>query len=86
MANHLFKTGEADAFILATLYPVRAEEAEAKSFGEPIQFTGEPCRVCFGAKMSDADGKGFRACVHCKNERGKSTGKEPEGENDNAND
>lgn len=86
LANHLFKSGEADAFILATLYPERAEVATAKQFGEPIKFSDEPCAVCFGAKMSDRDGKGFRACEHCKNERGKSTGKEPEGVANDAND
>lgn len=81
LASKLHKTGEADSFILATLYPQRAIEAEAQSFGAPIQFTDEPCRVCFGAKMSDRDGKGFAPCEHCKDERGKSTGKEPEGVN-----
>ncbi|MBA2736224.1 MAG: hypothetical protein H0U50_05470 [Pyrinomonadaceae bacterium] len=81
LASHLFKSGEADAFIMATLYPAQAMEEEAKQFGEPIQFHDKPCGVCFGAKMADADGKGYRACEHCRNERGKSTGLEPEGEN-----
>jgi len=76
LASKLSKTGEADSFIRATLYP---EQFNAETFGVPIQFTDEPCAVCFGAKMADADGKGFRACEHCRNERGKSTGLEPEG-------
>jgi len=62
------------------LYPEKAIEAERETFGEPIIFSDDPCVACFGAKMADADGKGFRACEHCKNERGKSTGLEPEGE------
>jgi hypothetical protein len=82
LANHLHKSGEADSFIMATLYPAKQEEIDREQFGDPIKFTDEPCRVCFGAKMSDTDGKGFRACEHCKNERGKSTGLEPEGETD----
>jgi len=76
LASKLFKTGEADPFIKATLYP---EQFAAESFGAPIKFLDEPCSVCFGSKMADTDGKGFRACRHCANERGKSTGKEPEG-------
>jgi len=75
LASKLHKTGEADSFIKATLYP---EQFERERFGKPIQFTDEPCSVCFGAKMADADGKGFRACEHCKNERGKSIGFEPQ--------
>ena len=85
LANHLHKTGEADALIMATLYPAKQEEIEREQFGEPVQFTDQPCRVCFGAKMADADGKGFRACGHCRNERGKSTGLEPEGETSDEN-
>lgn len=80
LANTLFKTGSADALIMAKLYP---EEAAREQFGAPIKFTDEPCTACFGAKMSDVDGKGFRACLHCKNERGKSTGFEPKGELNN---
>jgi len=80
LASHLFKSGEGDSFILAALYPERAIAAEKESFGEPIEFTDESCAVCFGAKLSDVDGKGFRACEHCKNERGKSTGKQPKGD------
>lgn len=74
LASQLHKTGQADAFIKASLYP---DQLALEQFGEPRRFTGEPCSVCFGAKMSDADGRGYRACVHCKNERGKSTGFEP---------
>lgn len=85
LANHLHKTGEADAFIMATLYPAKQEELDREQFGEPIRFSDEPCRVCFGAKMADAGGKGFRACEHCRNERGKSTGFEPKGESSNEN-
>ncbi len=80
LANHLHKSGDADAFIMATLYPAKQEEIDREQFGEPIQFLDEPCGVCFGAKMADADGKGFRACEHCKNERGKSTGLLRQGE------
>ncbi|MGI8849350.1 MAG: hypothetical protein ACR2HT_04200 [Pyrinomonadaceae bacterium] len=82
LATNLFKSGEADSFILATLYPERLAEVEREQFGEPIGFTDSPCRVCFGAKMADADGKGFRKCEHCRDERGKSTGFEPKGETD----
>lgn len=78
LATKLHRTGEADAFILKTLYPQTQKEIDREIFGEPRAFTAEPCRVCFGAKMADADGKGFRACEHCKNERGKSTGFEPQ--------
>ncbi len=85
LANHLHKTGEADAFIMQTLYPAKQEELDREQFGEPIRFSDEPCRVCFGAKMADAGGKGFRACEHCRNERGKSTGLEPKGETDDEN-
>jgi hypothetical protein len=82
LANHLHKTGEADALIMATLYPAKQEEIDREQFGAPRQFTDQPCRVCFGAKMADAGGKGFRQCEHCKNERGKSTGFEPKGESE----
>lgn len=77
LAMKLFKTGEADSFIKARLYP---EEFDREQFGAPVKFSDEPCSVCFGAKMADADGKGFRACEHCRNERGKATGWEPEKE------
>lgn len=77
LASKLSKTGEADSFIRATLYP---EQFNAETFGVPIQFTDEPCAVCFGAKMESVEGKGARRCEHCRNERGKSTGLEPEGE------
>lgn len=84
LANNLFKTGSADSFILAKLYPekVIAEtiRQERETFGEPIQFTSNPCAVCFGARMADVGGKGFAKCVHCRNERGQSTGFEPQGE------
>lgn len=82
LASNLFKTGDADAFILATLYPERAAEAERETFGKPTIFTDEPCAVCFGAKMEVVKDKGARPCQHCKDERGKSTGLEPEGENE----
>lgn len=80
LASHLHKSGEADAFIMATLYPVQQETLDREKFGAPIKFTNQPCSVCFGAKMADTDGKGYRACEHCKNERNKSTGFEPQGE------
>ena len=79
LANHLYKTGDADAFILATLYPEKREEAEREIYGEPRKFTDEPCAVCFGSKMEVVEGKGARPCLNCKNERGNSTGKQPEG-------
>ena len=82
LANHLHKSGEADSFIMKTLYPKDAEVLARETFGEPIEFVDEPCFICFGAKMADLDGKGFRACERCKDERGKSTGKEPQGENE----
>ncbi len=78
LATSLFQTGKSDAFIRATLYPEKQADVDQRIFGKPIKFTDEPCVVCFGAKMADADGKGYRTCVHCKNERGKSTGFEPE--------
>ena len=77
LSMKLFKTGEADSFIKARLYP---EEFNREQFGEPRKFSANPCSVCFGAKMADPDGKGHRACEHCKDERGKSIGWEPEGE------
>ncbi len=77
LATNLFQTGNADAFIMAMLYPVEALAAERESFGEPTEFTNEPCSVCFGAKLADTDGKGYRKCSHCKDERGKSSGFEP---------
>ena len=80
LANSLYQTGNADAFIMAMLYPLEAQAEEAKIYGEPICFTNEPCAVCFGAKMADVDGKGYRKCVHCRDERGKSNGFEPKGE------
>jgi hypothetical protein len=82
LANNLYQTGNADAFIMAMLYPVDALAAERETFGDPTKFTDEPCSICFGAKMSDVDGKGYRKCVHCKDERGKSTGFEPKGESE----
>ena len=83
LANNLYQTGNADAFIMAMLYPAELLAAEHETFGDPTRFTNEPCAICFGAKMSDVDGKGYRKCQHCKDERGKSTGFEPKGENEN---
>ena len=82
LANNLFQTGNADAFIMAMLYPNDAKEADAKVYGQPINFKSEPCSICFGAKLADTDGKGYRKCVHCKNERGQATGFEPKGESE----
>lgn len=79
LAMHLYKTGEADAFILSTLYPERLAEIDAARLGAPVDFTDAPCAVCFGAKLADAGGKGFRKCEHCRDERGKATGYEPKG-------
>ncbi len=69
--------------ILATLYPEKREEAEREIYGEPRKFTDEQCAVCYGSKMEVVEGKGARPCLNCKNERGTSTGKLPEGENEN---
>ena len=82
LAMKLMKTGEADALIFNKLFPKEAAQFAAQNFGAPVKFSDEPCSACFGAKMADADGKGFRPCERCKNERGKSTGHEPEGETD----
>ena len=83
LANHLYKTGDSDAFILATLYPEKREEAEKEIYGEPRKFTDEPCAVCFGSKMEVVVGRGARTCQNCKNEKGHSTGKQPEGVEEN---
>jgi hypothetical protein len=83
LANHLYKTGDADAFILATLYPKKLAEAEREIYGEPRRFLDEPCLVCFGSKMEVVEGRGARPCPNCKNEKGSSTGKQPEGEKEN---
>lgn len=74
LANHLFKTGEADAFILATLYPEENRKKEIEIYGEPVKFTDLPCEVCFGSKMEIVEGRGARPCPNCKNEKGNSTG------------
>lgn len=78
LATTIYKTGLADAFILATLYPEKLAEEESKTYGEPRKFSDEPCKICFGARMEIIEGKGARACPNCKDERGKSTGYEPE--------
>ncbi len=78
LANHLCRTGEADSFIMATLYPAKQQEVDLQRYGSPRPFSENPCSICYGAKMADTDDKGFRACVHCKNEKGKSTGYEPQ--------
>jgi hypothetical protein len=80
LAHHLFKTGASDVFIRHALFPEQQAAIEREQYGAPVRFTDQPCRVCFGAKMADAGGKGFRKCAHCRDERGKSTGFEPEGE------
>ena len=77
LATNLFQTGKSDAFIRAALFPDEQQKADLEIYGEPIRFTAEPCRVCFGAKMADAGGKGYRKCEHCRNERGIATGFEP---------
>ncbi len=82
LATSLHKTGDSDAFILATLYPEKREETEREIYGEPRKFSDEPCAVCFGSKMEVVEGRGARHCPNCKNERGQSTGKQPEGENE----
>jgi hypothetical protein len=80
LASHLYKTGEADAFILAALHPEKTREKEIEIYGEPRRFTDEPCAVCYGSKMEVVEGKGARPCPNCKNEKGHSIGKQPEGE------
>lgn len=77
LAMKLFRTGEADSFIKAKLYP---ERHDREQFGEPRRFSLDACTVCFGAKMADTGGRGYRPCGHCVNEKGKSTGYEPEPE------
>jgi len=80
LASHLYKTGEADAFILAALHPEKTREKEIEIYGEPRRFTDEPCSVCYGSKMEVVEGRGARPCPNCKNEKNHSTGKQPEGE------
>ena len=82
LATSLFENGKADAFILATLYPEENEKREIEIYGEPRQFSEEPCAVCFGSKMEVVKDKGARPCPNCKNEKGHATGKQPEGEKD----
>jgi hypothetical protein len=78
LANNLFKTGSADPFILAALYPERLIEVDRDRYGEARKFLDEPCGVCFGSRMEIVPEKGARPCPNCKNERGKPTGLEPE--------
>jgi len=80
LATSLYESGKADAFILATLYPEENEKREIEIYGEPRQFSEEPCAVCFGSKMEVVKDKGARPCPNCKNEKGHATGKQPEGE------
>lgn len=80
LASHLYKTGDSDAFILAALYPEENLKKELEIYGEPRKFLEEPCLVCYGSKMEVVEGRGARPCPNCKNERGQSTGKQPEGE------
>ena len=82
LATSLFENGKADAFILATLYPEENEKREIEIYGEPRQFSEEPCAVCFGSKMEVVKDKGARPCPNCKNEKGHATGKQPKGEKD----
>jgi len=82
LATSLYESGKADAFILATLYPEENEKREIEIYGEPRQFSEEPCAVCFGSKMEVVKGFGARPCPNCKNEKGHATGKQPEGEKD----
>ncbi len=80
LAMKLYKTGQSDSFIKARLYP---KEAERDQYGDPTQFTDQPCSVCFGAKMADIEGKGYGKCPHCRNEKGEATGFEPSEISDN---
>ena len=77
LATNLYSTGTADAFILATIYPAEQKQIEEKTYGAPIKFSELPCKICYGGRMTDCDGKGYAPCPHCKNEKGRSTGKEP---------
>ena len=80
LAVNLFQTGNSDAFIRALMFPEDQKQSDLETYGAPVQFSAEPCRACFGAKMADADGKGYRKCEHCRNERGAATGFEPKRE------
>jgi hypothetical protein len=77
LAVSLHKTGKSDAFIRAALFPARQSEVEKQRYGEPVEFSDEPCSICYGAKMEIVPGKGARHCRHCCNERGNATGREP---------
>lgn len=77
LANHLYRTGSADASIRAALYPEQQKEIELRTYGAPREFSDEPCRVCYGARMEIVEGKGSRRCTHCRDEKTNSTGREP---------
>lgn len=74
LAMSMYKTGTSDSFIKARLYP---EQAELEQYGQPIQFTDNPCSVCFGGKQADIGDNRFGKCLHCRNEKGQPTGSEP---------
>lgn len=82
LAMNLFQTGKSDAFIRAAMFPEDQKQSDLETYGAPVQFSAEPCSVCFGAKMSDVDGKGYRKCERCKDEQGKSTGFLRQGESE----
>ena len=77
LATTLFRTGEHDSFINAVIRPEEQKKIEIKTYGEPVKFTEDPCSVCYGGKMCDAGDGRYRRCLHCRNEKRVSTGKEP---------
>ncbi len=77
LAANLFQTGNSDAFIRALMFPEDQKQSDLETYGAPRLFSDEPCAICFGAKMADADGRGYRKCEHCVNERGRASGFEP---------
>ena len=78
LASSLHRTGDGDELIRATLYPAQQAAVDVERYGAPRAFTDQPCVVCHGAKMETVAGKGARPCPNCKDERGRSTGKQPQ--------
>lgn len=74
LAMKLFQTGQSDAFIKAKLYP---DEFTREQFGEPVQFSDQPCRMCYGARQAEIKDGRYGKCLRCRNERGQPTGFEP---------
>ncbi len=59
LASHLYKTGEADAFILAALHPEKTREKEIEIYGEPRRFTDEPFQRLL--RLKNGSGRGTRS-------------------------